>query len=268
MALLVLVVAAGLVGEDSPTLSLAPTFVYVLFWLGVPLLSVLLGDVWRVLNPWRAAADAVAYLTARAGEAGALRSPIPSGARCLGVTAASSDRLRRVVKLAYPTPDDPRVVAASRLSRLQRITVRRRCVRAQVLVRERRRFGAYFGLFARMAPFADREGSLRPPAPFSALAKGGEGRDDRARRRRPRLGRDHGVSRTNWWEAPTAHRAGRGGDGPEQPRGLLGCIPFAASTYLAAVAVARRLAGRSYTLMVWRFSGQPRADRLRLSRGR
>ena len=50
VALLALVVAAALVGEDSPTLNLAPTFVYVVFWLGMPLLSVLLGDVWRVLN--------------------------------------------------------------------------------------------------------------------------------------------------------------------------------------------------------------------------
>ena len=47
VALLALVVAAALVGEDSPTLNLAPTFVYVVFWLGMPLLSVLLGDVWR-----------------------------------------------------------------------------------------------------------------------------------------------------------------------------------------------------------------------------
>ncbi len=86
VALLVLVVAAGLVGDDSPTLNLAPTFVYVVFWLGMPLLSVLLGDVWRVLNPWRAAADAVAYLSARAG--GAWRPPFAYPER-LGVWPAA-----------------------------------------------------------------------------------------------------------------------------------------------------------------------------------
>ena len=79
VALLALVVAAALVGEDSPTLNLAPTFVYVVFWLGMPLLSVLLGDVWRVLDPWRAIADAVASVTARAAEGGVLPSPIRNG---------------------------------------------------------------------------------------------------------------------------------------------------------------------------------------------
>ena len=87
VALLVLVVAAGLVGTDSPTLNLAPTFVYVVFWLGMPLLSVLLGDVWRVLNPWRAAANGVAYLSARAG--GAWRPPFAYPER-LGVWPAAA----------------------------------------------------------------------------------------------------------------------------------------------------------------------------------
>ena len=67
--LLVLVFLTALIGERSPAVNLAPTFVYVVFWLGVPLLSILLGDVWRVLSPWRAAADAVAYVSARAGGA-------------------------------------------------------------------------------------------------------------------------------------------------------------------------------------------------------
>ena len=64
-ALLFLVFAAALLGEDSPTTNIAPTFVYVVFWLGLVPVVVLLGDVWRWLNPWRAAADAVAYVAAR-----------------------------------------------------------------------------------------------------------------------------------------------------------------------------------------------------------
>ncbi|MCW3066947.1 MAG: hypothetical protein JWN32_4119, partial [Solirubrobacterales bacterium] len=45
------VVYAGLAGTPEVTANLAPTFVYVLFWVGAPVLSVLLGDVFRPLNP-------------------------------------------------------------------------------------------------------------------------------------------------------------------------------------------------------------------------
>jgi hypothetical protein len=54
VGLLVLVVYSGLEGTDSPTLNFASVFVFVTFWLGLVVLSVLLGDVFRAFNPWRA----------------------------------------------------------------------------------------------------------------------------------------------------------------------------------------------------------------------
>jgi len=47
--LLALVFAAALVGEADSDRNLAPTWIYVVFWLGLPLLSILLGDIWRAL---------------------------------------------------------------------------------------------------------------------------------------------------------------------------------------------------------------------------
>ena len=47
VGLLVLVFAAAAVGDTDPFRNLAPTWIYVIFWLGVPLLSVLFGNVWR-----------------------------------------------------------------------------------------------------------------------------------------------------------------------------------------------------------------------------
>ena len=58
--LLALVFATALLGDRDPFKNLAPTWIYVVFWLGLPLLSVLFGDVWRVLSPWRAIADGYA----------------------------------------------------------------------------------------------------------------------------------------------------------------------------------------------------------------
>ncbi len=47
-----LVVAAGVFGEDRRT-NAAPTLVWVYFWLVVPVLGAVVGDLWRYLNPWR-----------------------------------------------------------------------------------------------------------------------------------------------------------------------------------------------------------------------
>jgi len=45
---------AGLHGTEAPDRNFALTFLFVTCWLGFPLFSVLLGDVFRPFNPWRA----------------------------------------------------------------------------------------------------------------------------------------------------------------------------------------------------------------------
>jgi hypothetical protein len=54
VALYGIVVYAALVGTSVPTANLAPTVIYVLFWVGIPVLSVLIGDVFAAFSPWRA----------------------------------------------------------------------------------------------------------------------------------------------------------------------------------------------------------------------
>ena len=241
VALLVLVVVAALVGSDSPTLNLAPTFVYVLFWLGMPLLSVLLGDVWRVLNPWQAAADAVASVTARAGVA--WRPPFAYPER-LGVWPAAVLLIAFVaLELAYTTPDDPRAVGAAALVYSWITWSGAAAFGRKAWFEDGDAFSAYFGLFARMAAFGARQGELVMRAPFSALAKGGE-RAGTIALVAVVLGSVafDGLSRTNFWEDRT-HTATDAAVIAINMLGLLGCILFAASTYLAAVALAQRLAG-------------------------
>ena len=64
-ALFLLVFFAALAGDARSGTNIAPTFVYVAFWLGLVPLVVVFGNVWRWLNPWRAAADAAAWLWSR-----------------------------------------------------------------------------------------------------------------------------------------------------------------------------------------------------------
>jgi hypothetical protein len=54
VGLFLLVLYSGFRGIEDPTHNFSIIFVFYTFWLGVVLLSVLLGDVFRAFNPWRA----------------------------------------------------------------------------------------------------------------------------------------------------------------------------------------------------------------------
>jgi hypothetical protein len=54
VGLFVVVLYAGFRGIEDPTHNFSVVFVFYTFWLGLVLLSVLLGDVFRAFNPWRA----------------------------------------------------------------------------------------------------------------------------------------------------------------------------------------------------------------------
>jgi hypothetical protein len=62
VVLLAVVVWSGLAGTEQPNANFSITFAFVTFWLGAVLLSVLLGDVFRPFNPWRAIARAAGRL--------------------------------------------------------------------------------------------------------------------------------------------------------------------------------------------------------------
>ncbi|MDQ4082377.1 MAG: fenitrothion hydrolase [Actinomycetota bacterium] len=164
--LLVVVALAALLGSRTPAFNLAPTFVYVVFWLGLVPVVVLLGNVWPALNPWKAAADAVSWLAQRLGlelEGGAY--PDRLGYWPAAILLA----LFTALELAYDDPASPRVLALA-IFLYSGIT----WIGALLCGREEwfRRgdgFSVYFGLLSRMAPFAveeqagERRVVARPP---------------------------------------------------------------------------------------------------------
>jgi len=62
VGLLALVVVAGFAGAQSSASNVAPTFVFITFWVGLAFASALFGDVFRALNPWRALGRAGGWL--------------------------------------------------------------------------------------------------------------------------------------------------------------------------------------------------------------
>lgn len=65
LSMLLLVVVAGLIGDADPFRNIAPTTVWVVWWVGLAYVSGLLGDLWAVLNPWRSAFESLEWLAQR-----------------------------------------------------------------------------------------------------------------------------------------------------------------------------------------------------------
>lgn len=165
VALFVLVVYAGFAGTQTATANLADTFIYVLFWVGLPFASMLFGDVFRVFNPWRTIARAAGWAAARVPGAGELPKPIAYPERLGRRPAAVLIFGFAWLELIYVQHQDP-----SRLAVLSLVYAAIQLVAMSIYGIEPWTsrgdgFSVYFNLFARLAPLdwkRDRV-ELRPP---------------------------------------------------------------------------------------------------------
>ncbi len=66
VALFGVVVYSAFAGTPVPTANLAPTVIYVAFWVGIPILSVLFGNLFAAFSPWRTLYRWIAALARRA----------------------------------------------------------------------------------------------------------------------------------------------------------------------------------------------------------
>ena len=257
VGLLILVAAAALLGEPSPSQNIAPTFIFVVFWLGLVPLVVLLGDVWRVLNPWNAVAEWLGAVWRWLGRA---YEPLAAYPERLGRWPAAALLFAfAAFELAYDDPSNPRALALavylySAITWYGMVWFGR-----ETWLANGEAFSVYFGLLARIAPFAarDRDGReivVRPPLtglaarderpgtlPFVAVMLGSVAFD--------------GLSRTAWWQE---RRTSVAAADPNlfhltgialNFAGLLATIALVALAYLAAVEAGRRLAGSERELV-------------------
>ena len=65
--LLVLVLATSLFGSDNPLTNLSPTFVWIIWWVGMGYISALFGNLWMLINPWKTLYEWAEWLLNRAG---------------------------------------------------------------------------------------------------------------------------------------------------------------------------------------------------------
>jgi hypothetical protein len=110
VAAFIAVVYSGLRGAQDAQDNLAPTIIYVHFWVGMAVVSVLFGDVFRALNPWRAIARFFAWWAGLFSEK-EMPAPLTYPARLGRWPAAASILIFVWVELAYVNKDDPSQLA-------------------------------------------------------------------------------------------------------------------------------------------------------------
>jgi hypothetical protein len=178
LLLFAVTVAAALVGTADPMMNLAPTLVWIVWWVGLSLLVACIGNIWPLLDPWATlfdGADALARrFGARSGIALDWSWPVAVGAWPAVVLLLAWSWL----EIVYPLAAVPWRVGCAALAWTAVTLLGMLC-----FGRERWRshgdvFAVYFGLLGRMAPFAMRSDGrgVVVRAPGSALIAPSAGR--------------------------------------------------------------------------------------------
>jgi hypothetical protein len=169
LALLIILFLASLVGEPSAGQNIAPTFVFVIFWVGLVIVVVVLGNVWPLLNPWRAGADLVAWFWREAGWSWSSDVTYPE--RLGRWPAAALLFAFTALELAYVEPANPRALALAIFLYSWITWVGMGVFGRETWLRNGEAFSVYFDLLGRIAVFGRRnsDGQLVARPPLSGL---------------------------------------------------------------------------------------------------
>jgi hypothetical protein len=171
LALFVLTLLAGFLGEQNPYRNLAPTLVWIIFWVGMAYVSAFAGDLWALVNPWRTAFDGAQWLYRRCGgrQLG-LGLIYPA---TLGVWPACLLLLGFVwIELVYPAAGSPFHIAALATGYSVLTWAGMLAFGRDEWLRNGEVFSLVFGTFARFAPTQAENGRLLL-RPFGAGLAGG-----------------------------------------------------------------------------------------------
>src|SRR5262245_7096090 len=163
VALLALIVAAGLIGNQSTFKNIAPVFVWIIWWVGFSFVCAFVGNVWGLINPWTALFDLAEW----GRKPLSLRLPYPDW---LGAWPAGALLLLFAwFELVADGRDVPRNIAIVAMIYSGLTWAGFVAFGRDVWLERGEVFSVLFGLFGRFAPlhFSNDGGwrwSLRPPA--------------------------------------------------------------------------------------------------------
>ena len=163
--LLGVTVWSGLAGTESPDRNFSITFVFVTAWLGLVVLSVAFGDVFRAFNPWRAIARAFAGVFALV--AGQKQSAPLAYPEWLGRWPAAAGLVGFLwLELVYGESGfgsvglEPRIVAIAVLLYSVYTLVAMSLFGIERWLERGETFSVYFSMFASLSAVSVRDGRL------------------------------------------------------------------------------------------------------------
>jgi hypothetical protein len=166
-----LVLYSGFAGAQVANANFSVTFVYVVFWVGMPVASVLLGDVFAALNPWRSCARAIRWVGRRVVPGLFARRLLRYPPR-LGVWPGVACLIGFAwLELVYVARDEPSTLAALSLGYFVVMLAGMALFGVEEWSRRADGFGVYFNLLSRMSiPCRDEQGVVYARRPLSGLA--------------------------------------------------------------------------------------------------
>ena len=154
-------------GNVNSASNIAPIAVYVAFWVGLQLVSALVGDVWRGFNPFHTVADGAAWLRARITGTPMSSARHGAGNQWWAVAAIGSFLW---LELCYHSSAAPRSIGLW-LTLYAAAMLAGAAVYGRGWVRDADGFGVLFTMLGAMAPlYRDGEGRWRLRAPLAGLA--------------------------------------------------------------------------------------------------
>jgi len=167
LALFALVIYAGYEGVAYYTDNIDPTFIFVIFWVAVPVSSVFLGDWFRAFSPWLAFARGVRWVGARAHVG--WRPPL-SYPQWLGRWPVAGGLLAfGWLELVYHDHDNPSTLASLSLAYFALMLLGMSLFGIETWSERGDTFGCYIGLLARLSPLHARDGALWLRRPLSGV---------------------------------------------------------------------------------------------------
>ncbi len=158
LALFALIVYAGYEGSPYLTENIDPTFIFVIFWVAVPVSTIVFGNWFSAFSPWRAFARAIRWIGARMNLT--WRPPLTYPDR-LGRWPVVAGLLGFAwLELIYHDHDNPTTLASLSLAYFALMGLGMALFGIEQWTERGDAFGGYFALFGRLGPFEVRDGGL------------------------------------------------------------------------------------------------------------
>jgi hypothetical protein len=151
VALFLLVLASGFFGVQAVTFNFAPTFVWIIWWVGLSYVVALVGNLWPLVNPWKITFEWADALARRLGGSG-LEGLNPYPPRW-GVWPALLFYVAFIwLEIAFEGAPRPRNIALLAFCYSLATWAGMIWYGKDVWLRQGEAFSVYFGLLARCAP--------------------------------------------------------------------------------------------------------------------